>query len=213
VPLLLCDLDGTLVDRAGAFRRWATDLATRVGMDGDFVEWIIEVDDDGAVSRERLYEVLGARLALDETREEFVARYGECFSRFFEPDAAIAAALERARAKGWSIAVVTNGEASQARKIAAVRLESLIDVVCISAVEGVWKPDPELLRLAATRASADLEGAWLIGDSAHADIGAATAAGIRSIWLRRGRQWPRDDYEPTHEADSFDAAIGLILAT
>ena len=57
-----------------------------------------------------------------------------------------------------------------------------------------------------------LDGAWMIGDNADADIGAAHAAGIRSVWLRHGRPWPREDFAPTYEADSFPEAVEMVFS-
>jgi putative hydrolase of the HAD superfamily len=49
VPLLLVDLDNTLIDRAGAFARWARQfVSARHGAAVD-VQWLIDADRDGAV--------------------------------------------------------------------------------------------------------------------------------------------------------------------
>lgn len=214
MPLLLCDLDETLVDRAGAFHRWARDFAHRYDAGDHFANWLIDIDDDGTASREAFFEAVKTRLGLDATTEELLANYHRTYSTFFQPEPSVATALETARRAGWTIAVVTNGDAHQTRKIAAVGLEPHLDVVCISAVEDAWKPDPRLLQIAAARAGLGLDGdSWMIGDNAHADIGAAVAAEIRSVWLRRGRQWPRSDYAPTAEADTFACAVDIVLAS
>jgi len=52
----------------------------------------------------------------------------------------------------------------------------------------------------------------MVGDTADADIAGAVAAGIDSVWLRRGRAWDQPAYAPTAEADSCARAIDLILA-
>jgi putative hydrolase of the HAD superfamily len=211
VPLLLCDLDGTLVDRVGAFRRWAEDLAIRTGQGAAFVDWLVSLDADGLTPKKKMYEELRARIDLDQSREEFLATYDARYPTYFEPDSTVTAALVLAREAGWRIAVVTNGYARQAEKIAAAEVAHLIDVVCISDVEGFWKPDPRLLELAADRAGVRLLDSWMIGDSAENDIGAATAAGVSSVWLRRGGAWPRTDFLPNAEADTFAEAVTLVL--
>jgi len=211
MPLLLCDLDGTLVDRVGAFRRWAEDLATRTGQSAAFVEWLVLLDNDGLNPKDEMYEELRARIDLDQSLEEFLASYDERYPTYFEPDRAVTAALLLAREAGWRIAVVTNGYARQAEKIVAAEVAQLVDVVCISAIEGFWKPDPRLLEVAAERAGVHLHDSWLIGDSAENDIGAATAARVSSVWLRRGRVWPRTDFLPNAEADTFAEAVTFVL--
>ena len=85
------------------------------------------------------------------------------------------------------------------------------DVVIESSLVGVRKPDPGLLRIAAERAGASLEGSWMIGDDPLNDVQAARSAGIRSVWLRRGRTWPDGLEPPTRTAESFPAAVDLVL--
>ena len=92
-----------------------------------------------------------------------------------------------------------------------VGLSAYVDAVAVSAIDGVRKPDPGLLRIAAERAGASLEGSWMIGDDPLNDVQAARSAGIRSVWLRRGRTWPDGLEPPTAQADSFAAAVDLVL--
>ncbi len=54
MPLLLADLDNTLIDRAGAFSRWAREFAAaHAGSQAD-AQWLVAADRDGLESRERL---------------------------------------------------------------------------------------------------------------------------------------------------------------
>ena len=122
------------------------------------------------------------------------------------------AALASACGHGWSIAIVTNGPDTQHDKIHHAGLEPLVDAWCVSSAEGHWKPDARLLEIAAARCDLTLEGAWMIGDNPDSDIGAANAAGIQSVWLRHGRTWPREDFAPTHVADSFPEAVEMVLS-
>jgi putative hydrolase of the HAD superfamily len=51
VPLLLVDLDNTLVDRAGAFARWAREFASAHGGGAADVQWLVTADRDGLFPR------------------------------------------------------------------------------------------------------------------------------------------------------------------
>jgi ribonucleotide monophosphatase NagD (HAD superfamily) len=53
--------------------------------------------------------------------------------------------------------------------------------------------------------------AWMIGDSAEADIAGARSSGLSSVWLHRGRRWPLTAFEPGHVADSFPRAVEVVL--
>jgi len=212
LPVLLCDLDDTLVDRGAAFARWAAEFAAQHGQSDDFVEWLFEIDDAGFGPRPEFFVSIHERLALAQTVDELIADYYRAFLPQFRSDDAVRAALASARAQGWSIAIVTNGPDTQHDKIHHAGLEPLVDAWCVSSVEGHWKPDARLLELAAERCNLTLDGAWMIGDNPDSDIGAAHAAGIRSVWLRHGRPWPRADFAPTYEADSFPEAVDLVLS-
>ena len=82
----------------------------------------------------------------------------------------------------------------------------------------IQRPNPDsqhlgrLLAVAAERTGLGLDDSWMIGDNPDTDIGAANDAGIKSVWLRIGRSWPREDFAPTYEADTFPEAVDLVLA-
>ena len=187
VPLSCCDLDDTLYDRTSAFATWAVKYASAHGADDDFAAWLVAEDEHGHRDRLQLFEAVRRRLDLGTGAVELVEQCRASFSAQARCMAEVLDALGRARAAGWRIAVVTNGHAVQQVKITAAGLDSLVDAVCVSEIEGRRKPDPYLLELAARRSGASLEGAWMIGDSAEADMGAAHAAGIDSVWLHLGR--------------------------
>ena len=210
--MLLCDLDDTVVAPAGAFFAWAGTFVDVWGLPSAAHAWLLEQDHSGYRSRPDLFAALKERFDLPVSVDDLLAGFYRDFPALFRCDEEVRAALQRARAAGWRIAIVTNGSPSQEEKIFAAGLDRLVDTWCISAVEGCRKPDRRLLETAAERCHDSLEGAWLIGDAPDADIGAANAAGLFSIWLRRGRTWPRPDYSPTLEASTFSEAIELLLA-
>lgn len=214
MPLLLCDLDDTLIDRAGTFVGWATTFVEITGLPAAAVLWFIEEDCDGFREREDLFAALKERFGVATSVDELVARFYREFPALVTCADGVRRALTRVRDQGWRIAIVTNGSPHQADKIHTAGLDRLVDAWCISSVDGYRKPQPQLLELAAERCGAPLAGAWLIGDAPHADIGAAHAAGVSSVWLRRGREWPGDDLDdaPTSAADTFAEAVDLVLA-
>ena len=81
----------------------------------------------------------------------------------------------------------------------------------ISEGAGLRKPDPAIFQFAAAQAGQSLDGAWMIGDSAQADIEGARGVGLPGVWLHRGRPWPLTAFEPGHVADSFPHAVDIVL--
>jgi putative hydrolase of the HAD superfamily len=129
-------------------------------------------------------------------------------------DSDVTAALRTALAAGWVPFVITNGTtAQQERKLLLTGLDRLVAGWVVSEQAGVRKPDPRIFQLAAQRAGQSLDGAWMIGDSAAADIAGAHRSGLPSIWLDRGRRWPAEAPRPTMVAASFPAAVTALLAT
>ena len=123
-------------------------------------------------------------------------------------------ALRDARAAGWTPFIVTNGTVQQQeRKLRHTGLDREVAGWVISEGAGLRKPDPEIFRFAAARARQPLDGAWMIGDSAEADISGARAAGLPGVWLHRGRPWPLTAFQPGHTADSFPSAATIVLTS
>jgi putative hydrolase of the HAD superfamily len=125
----------------------------------------------------------------------------------------VTVALREARAAGWVPFVVTNGTVpQQERKLRHTGLDREVAGWVISEGAGTRKPDPEIFRLAAVQVGLPLRGAWMIGDSAEADIAGARNAGLPGIWLHRGRPWPLTAFPPGHTAGSFPDAVRIVLA-
>jgi putative hydrolase of the HAD superfamily len=141
--------------------------------------------------------------AVDRWAREFAAAHGG--------DTGDAAWLVTADA-GWAPFVVTNGTvAQQERKLRHTGLDREVAGWVISEGVGLRKPDPAIFRLTVEQAGQSLDGAWMIGDSAQADIEGARGVGLPGVWLHRGRPWPLTAFEPGHVADSFPHAVDIVL--
>ena len=217
MPLLFVDLDNTLVDRAAAFAAWASEYLEARGADPALLDAMITADGDGLRPkpevRADITELLG--LSEDESATLIDTLRAGAVSHL-ELATGAREGLIRARRDGWTICIATNGvEKQQQAKIDKLRLAELVDGWVISEAVQATKPDPEHFRLGAvfTEAEDDLVEAWHIGDSAEADIVGAHNAGLRSVWLARGREWPAHLEPPTAIADSFGEAIDVVLAS
>jgi len=213
MPLLLVDLDNTLIDRAGAFDRWARAFVAAHGRDAGEVDWLVMADGDGFTPRERVAAMIAERFGLNgQDHGSILAELRAGLVSQLVPDEAVARALRKARAAGWTPFVVTNGTVKQQeRKLRHTGLDKEVAGWVVSEGVGLRKPDPAIFEVAAARAGQPLDGAWMIGDSAEADIAGARAAGLRSVWLHRGRRWPLPTDEPDQVADSFSHAVDLVL--
>lgn len=213
MPLLLLDLDNTLVDRDAAFRAAVVDFLAGHGLPAADLPWVTGMDASGYTPRDRLAAALTDRYgsAVPVTAVRALLDTGV-------PDRVVLAsssrrALGRARAAGWTCVIVTNGRVvQQETKIRRTGLDQLVQGWVVSEAVGCKKPEPEIFRAAAAIVGAPLTGAWVIGDSPHSDIAGAHALGLRSVWVADGRDWTDDSCRPTHVAQDVVSAIDHVTA-
>lgn len=108
----------------------------------------------------------------------------------------------------WRIAIVTNGlPATQARKLEALGLRSLVDVVVYAAEYGTGrgKPDPEPFEAALIRLGVEPGRAVFVGDSEECDVRGAVAVGLHTV--RVGRRAALEIEEQLTEAETIVGSI------
>jgi putative hydrolase of the HAD superfamily len=135
MPLLLLDLDDTLVDRDAAFRQAsAAFLAGHALPEGD-LGWLMSVDASGYTPRPDVARAIADRYgaALPDSAIRVLLDHGAA-DRVVLPEAA-RAAIGEAIAAGWRCAIVTNGPtAQQQAKIRNTGLDRLVHgwAICAS---------------------------------------------------------------------------------
>ncbi len=186
---LLLDLDGTLIDRAGALRSW---LRRRAGLGAAELQTLARLDaeETGELALVAA-ELSRMRPGLARGTVELAARIRDELPAELRPDPTITTALQQARTAGLRLALVSNGgSTTQRRKLAQAKLgPELFEVLLISGEVGCAKPDPAIFELALARLGVPREAALMVGDSPAHDIVGARAAGIASCWISRGRGW------------------------
>ena len=236
-PVALFDLDNTLVDQQGAFRRWAVEFASTHGLGDQGIRWLCAADQDGFARRDQLFAAARERFGLDVTVEALVAAFRARYPDFFTPDPAVQGALAELANAGWKIAIVTNGPSTQWQKVRRSGLEPLVDACCISEEIGSAKPDARIFaeavlrcrrtpgspgRPTAARAGSVQDGGptdpsgwapsvWMVGDTPAPDIWGARQMGYQTVWMHRGRPWPAASYTPHAIAGSVPEAVDILL--
>ncbi|WP_042379310.1 HAD family hydrolase [Streptacidiphilus melanogenes] len=221
-PLLLFDLDNTLIDRNQAFRGWAQRFLRARALPLEDLGWLSTLDCGGYFPREALMRATVARYGLHVSLEKLLDDYAETMIELIDCPEEHRTALRKARAAGWTLGIVSNGSTKQQRaKIERTGLDDLVDGWIISEEADCEKPDPLIFRLAADRCrrspaltdEADwTRSTWMVGDHAPADIAGAAVAGLRSVWLDHGRPWPELDYRPTLTATGIPEAVDEVLS-
>ncbi|MFI6459831.1 HAD family hydrolase [Streptomyces sp. NPDC050538] len=212
MPLLMLDLDNTLVDRDAAFRDAVSEFLAAHGLPSSDLAWLMSVDASGYTPRQAVAAAMTERYGGAVT--------GDAVRRFLDRGAADRVtlggptrdALAEAVAAGWTCVIVTNGRVSQQElKIRKTGLDALVHGWVVSESAGHKKPAPEIFHAAATKVGASLDSSWVVGDSAHADIRGATDVDARSVWVSNGRPWTEPAFRPTHIAVDAASAIRYVV--
>jgi HAD superfamily hydrolase (TIGR01509 family) len=111
-----------------------------------------------------------------------LAEYHARFNLWESVPAGVPAALDRLRAAGRRLVVVSNANGTLRAQFARLGLDRHFDVLIDSCDEGVEKPDPRIFQLALQRAGARAETTLHAGDFYHVDVVGARAAGLEA-WL------------------------------
>ncbi|WFE52828.1 MULTISPECIES: HAD family hydrolase [unclassified Micromonospora] len=213
MPLLLLDLDNTLLDRAGPFRRWGERFLAGIGAPHTDIDWLVSIDADGLTDRWDLADAIRDRYELRIPSIDLVEELHDGVVAQTRLDSLTACALRIADDAGWVPVVVCNGTVRvEDAKIRQTGLDRYVADWVISEEAGVSKPNPRIFALAAQRVRMPLRGAWVVGDSPEADIGGAAAVGLPSVWLHRGRTWSDVRFAPSHTVDGLIAAVATVLA-
>jgi HAD superfamily hydrolase (TIGR01549 family) len=174
--LVLFDLDNTLADRDAAFSRSTLAFAVKYDIGEAGIQWLLEQDDDGLRPRRDFFAAVKDHFCLPGDIDDLLSSYRAEYPRCYEREDVSVAVLTALHRLGFKVAVVTNGEPSQADKVRLVGIADVVDAVCISSVVGARKPATAIFAEAARQCQGPLSG-WMVGDSPEADIRGGSAGG------------------------------------
>ncbi len=189
-PVLLCDLDGTLVDSLPDLAAAIDELLEEEGRPGLAPEAVAAMVGDGVPKLiERALAATGG-VPAEPALAALVARYLPIYeARMTELTRPYPGAIETLRAlkgTGWRLAVCTNKPEAPSRAIlAGLGFEGLFEAVSGGDSLPVRKPDPGHLLGLLEGLGAAPGAAVMLGDSAN-DVRAARAAGLPAIAIAHG---------------------------
>lgn len=101
--------------------------------------------------------------------------------------------LERLRADGYKLGLVSNAPPDTRKVIDSLGLPQYLPVIVVSGVVGFSKPNPEIFKIALNQVGTEPSEAVHVGDLYDADVIGARNAGIQGILIDRDGSQARDD--------------------
>lgn len=219
-PILVFDLDGTLVDTA-------TDLVATLNV-------VLEQEGLKPVPYEEARSMVGhgARVLIerglaannvtrdaadiDRLFDTYIAYYAAHIADTSRPFEGVVAALDHFAAEGWLLAVCTNKlEGLSMLLLDALGLSERFAAICGADTFAARKPDPLALNETIRKAGGDPARAVMVGDS-KTDIDTAKAAGIPVVAVDFGyTPVPVTELGPDVVISHFDQlrdAVATVLA-
>jgi pyrophosphatase PpaX len=207
-PVLLFDLDGTLIDSGAmilaSFRHATLTVLEREATEDELLAVV------GRGLREEMLALGGDRA--DELIRAY-REHNEPLHRELKSFGGVLNAVRDLRTEGRRLGIVTSKRrATIDLAFAVLPLEGLFDVVVAAEDTARLKPDPEPLRLALDRLGAERSTAAYVGDSPF-DVAAANAAGVFSVAVTWGGIFPRERVEaerPAAVVDTVEQLLGVL---
>ena len=214
-PLIVFDLDGTLVDTAPDLINALNFILAREGlppvplhsartMIGAGARKLIE---RGLESEDR--NVSPAELA--RLTDDFINYYAEHIADVSRPFDGLEPALDDLKSRGHRFAVCTNKlEWLSKRLLDRLNLSERFAAICGADTFGVAKPDPAILRQTVARAGGEMSSTIMVGD-AGPDVGVARRAGVPVIGVSFGyTEVPILDLKPDRVIDRMSELRAAI---
>ena len=215
VPIVVFDLDGTLIDTAPDLIGTLNLVFEQEGLPA------ISMDDAraliGAGIRPLIEKGLkdqGFNLPVEEVDAIFARyldHYRDHIADLSRPFPGLEPALELLQGDGYRLAVCTNKyEHLSMRLLDALGLKERFAAICGQDTFPMKKPDPQSLRLTIERAGGDPARAVMVGDS-ETDVFVARAASIPVIGVDFGYTLvPMSELKPDRLISHFDDLRGAV---
>lgn len=191
IRAVIFDLDRTLLDRDASFADFARSqharFLSRLGgiAESTYVDCLVALDAQGAVWKDVVYQRLVADLGITAiTWGELFADFDARIAEHYVPFPGLHESLDEL-SRFYQLGLISNGRGEfQQRTLNALGISDRFQVVLISEIEGLRKPDAAIFHRALQRLSCEPAEAVYVGDHPEADVRAARSAGLRGIWKR-----------------------------
>jgi phosphoglycolate phosphatase len=215
-PIVVFDLDGTLVDTAPDLVASMNHALASVGKtpidDENFSRF---VGQGARIMLERAYRANGDDLpgsTLDALLADFLEHYRANMPGASAPYDGVMQSIDTLSSLGYLVAVCTNKtEDNAVRLLEKLGISDGFSAICGQDTFPMRKPDPQHLLLTIERAGGDPGRALMVGDS-ETDIVTAKRAGIPVVAVDFGyTDRPVTDFDPDHIISHFETLVPPLV--
>ena len=189
--VILFDLDNTLFNveqyMTGAFADIAAHLEAEYGVNGEEVHAdLMRVWRTETSMYPHLFDDIVAERSIDVDVEQLVAIFND-HQPALDPYEGVHEVLEDLRQAGHTFGIITDGTARrQRRKIEALGLQPVFEVIVLTAELEQPKPSPLPFELAARRLNRPADSCVYVGDNPLIDFAGANRADMSAVRVRQG---------------------------
>ena len=190
IRAVIFDLDQTLLDRTSslsAFLQWQADGMLRPDLENssDFITRFVELDSNGRVWKDKVYEHLIEDFRLHcWTTEELLSVYMNCFCAFCVGRPGADQAV-RNLSEHYALGLISNGKSPfQERNFRALGFSHLFGSTIVSEAVGMRKPDPRIFELGCSELGISSRLKLFLSEIVpSADIRGARDANLKTVFL------------------------------
>jgi len=192
IKAIFFDLDGTLLDREASLKHFTSTQYQRFssalqGISPDnYISRFIELDCRGHVWKDKVYQSLVSEFSIQKLSwQDLLRDYENQFIHSCVPFPHMRDTLDILHRDGYFLGIITNGRGTfQTGTIQGLGIENYFEVILISEVEGVRKPEAEIFYRALQKLGVTAEQSVFVGDDPTTDVLGAKSIGMKAVWFR-----------------------------
>jgi putative hydrolase of the HAD superfamily len=216
IKAVLFDLDGTLLDRDSSLQQFVTAQYDKFYKhlshicQTKYVDRFMRLDCRGYVWKDSVYQSLITEFEISGLSwQKLLDDYETNFRFYCVAFPNLKETLTLLKQQGYLLGIITNGRGVfQSRSIEGLGIKSYFDIILISEIEKVRKPQAEIFQKALQRLNAIAEEGVYIGDHPEVDIIGAKNADLKTIW-KRNSVWGKSSDADAIIDDLNEIAIAL----
>ncbi|ENV09614.1 hypothetical protein F966_02274 [Acinetobacter higginsii] len=187
---VIFDLDQTLLDRTTSlikFLTWQINFFQLISANDrePFIQRFLELDDNGKVWKDRVYENLIQEFSIQgHSKEILLTSYIHDFNKFSCCFEHVENTIIQLKQQGYLIGLISNGRTPfQEHNFYALGLTEFFSSIIVSEVVGLRKPDRAVFLLSCQQLGVHPKDCIFVGDNELADIQGAKAVGMKTIFF------------------------------